>query len=102
MIMPSGESRFMELAETMNVYLPIAEASINIFELLAVGAGVGVLSGIFGVGGGFLLTPFLIFLGVPPRLPSRHLRINFSAHQYLECWRIGDAAMSISKWALFW
>ena len=50
----------------MQVYLPIAELSINIFLLLGIGGGVGFLSGLFGVGGGFLLTPLLIFIGVPP------------------------------------
>lgn len=49
----------------MQVYLPIAEISMNIFLLLGLGFGVGILSGLFGVGGGFLLTPLLIFLGVP-------------------------------------
>jgi len=49
----------------MNVYLPIAEISVNIFLLLGMGAGVGMMSGIFGVGGGFLMTPLLIFLGIP-------------------------------------
>lgn len=49
----------------MHVYLPIAEMSVNIFLILGMGAGVGMLSGIFGVGGGFLMTPLLIFLGVP-------------------------------------
>src|SRR3546814_1589456 len=49
----------------MHVYLPIAELSVNIFIILGMGAGVGVLSGIFGVGGGFLMTPLLIFIGVP-------------------------------------
>lgn len=49
----------------MNIYLPIAELSQNVIVLLAVGGLVGMLSGIFGVGGGFLLTPFLIFLGIP-------------------------------------
>jgi len=49
----------------MHVYLPIAEISLNIMVLLGLGAGVGMMSGIFGVGGGFLMTPFLIFLGVP-------------------------------------
>ncbi|MDH3702776.1 MAG: sulfite exporter TauE/SafE family protein [Alphaproteobacteria bacterium] len=49
----------------MYVHLPIAEMSVNIFLILGMGAGVGMLSGIFGVGGGFLMTPLLIFLGVP-------------------------------------
>lgn len=49
----------------MHVYLPIAEISVNMLILLGLGAGVGMMSGIFGVGGGFLMTPFLIFLGVP-------------------------------------
>ncbi len=50
----------------MQLYLPIAEMSANIFLLLGMGGGVGILSGIFGVGGGFLMTPLLIFIGVPP------------------------------------
>ncbi len=49
----------------MHVYLPIAEISLNVLVLLGLGAGVGMMSGIFGVGGGFLMTPLLIFLGVP-------------------------------------
>jgi uncharacterized membrane protein YfcA len=49
----------------MYIYLPIAEISINIFLILGLGGMVGLLSGIFGVGGGFLMTPLLIFLGVP-------------------------------------
>ncbi|MDT8345118.1 MAG: sulfite exporter TauE/SafE family protein [Thermohalobaculum sp.] len=50
----------------MNIYLPIAEVSVNVFLLLALGGGVGILSGLFGVGGGFLITPLLIFIGIPP------------------------------------
>lgn len=50
----------------MQIYLPIAELSMNIFVLLGMGAGVGFLSGMFGVGGGFLMTPLLIFSGIPP------------------------------------
>ena len=50
----------------MEVYLPIAEVSINIFIILFLSFVVGFLSGLFGVGGGFLMTPFLIFLGIPP------------------------------------
>ena len=50
----------------MQVYLPIAEMSVNIFLVLGLGGAVGLLSGLFGVGGGFLMTPLLIFVGVPP------------------------------------
>lgn len=50
----------------MHIYLPIAEISVNVFLLLGMGAGVGLLSGLFGVGGGFLMTPLLMFIGVPP------------------------------------
>jgi hypothetical protein len=50
----------------MNIYLPIAEVSVNAFLLLGLGGGVGFLSGLFGVGGGFLMTPLLILIGIPP------------------------------------
>lgn len=50
----------------MQIYLPIAEISVNIFLILGLGLAVGFLSGMFGVGGGFLLTPILIFVGIPP------------------------------------
>lgn len=48
------------------LYLPIAEVSVNAILLLGIGGVVGFLSGMFGVGGGFLITPFLLFIGVPP------------------------------------
>lgn len=50
----------------MTIYLPIAEMSVSILALLAIGIGVGLLSGLFGIGGGFLMTPMLMFMGVPP------------------------------------
>jgi uncharacterized membrane protein YfcA len=49
----------------MQIYLPIAEVSVNVFLLFGLGLIVGVLSGMFGVGGGFLLTPLLFFIGIP-------------------------------------
>ena len=52
----------------MDIYLPIAEVSENVFLLLALGGGVGFLSGLFGVGGGFLTTPLLILIGIPPSI----------------------------------
>lgn len=50
----------------MHFYLPVAEVSVNLFLLLGIGGAVGVLSGLFGVGGGFLITPLLFFVGIPP------------------------------------
>jgi uncharacterized membrane protein YfcA len=50
----------------MQIYLPIAEMSVNIFLVLGLGGVIGLLSGLFGVGGGFLMTPLLIFIGIPP------------------------------------
>ena len=50
----------------MYIYLPIAEVSMHIGLIIGLGGGVGFLSGLFGVGGGFLMTPLLIFFGIPP------------------------------------
>lgn len=50
----------------MSIYLPIAEMSVDVFLILLMGGGVGFLSGLFGVGGGFLMTPLLIFIGITP------------------------------------
>src|SRR5690606_19969846 len=52
----------------VGIYLPIAEISVNVFVLLAMGTAVGFLSGMFGVGGGFLITPLLIFYNIPPAI----------------------------------
>jgi uncharacterized membrane protein YfcA len=50
----------------MQIYLPIAEVSVDALLLLAIGGMVGMFSGMFGVGGGFILTPLLFFIGIPP------------------------------------
>ncbi len=50
----------------MQIYLPIAEVTANVFVLLGIGGVAGLLSGMFGVGGGFLITPLLLFIGIPP------------------------------------
>ena len=50
----------------MEIYLPVIQVHIDVIFILFVSFAVGVLSGLFGVGGGFLMTPFLIFLGIPP------------------------------------
>ncbi|WP_342776763.1 sulfite exporter TauE/SafE family protein [Hankyongella ginsenosidimutans] len=52
----------------MDIYLPIAEQSVNALVIIGLGAVVGMLSGLFGVGGGFLTTPLLIFYGIPPSI----------------------------------
>src|ERR1700682_4736578 len=48
------------------IYLPIAELPVNIFLILGLGVAIGFISGMFGIGGGFLMTPLLILLGIPP------------------------------------
>jgi len=77
----------------MEIYLPIAEVSLDVFVLLALGAAVGFLSGVFGVGGGFLLTPFLIFIGVPPAVAvasSANQLVGASVSGVLAHWRRGN------------
>lgn len=54
----------------MDIYLPIAEMPVNVLVILGLGAAVGFLSGLFGVGGGFLTTPLLIFIGIPPAVAA--------------------------------
>lgn len=54
------------MAETLDVYLPIADVSVNAPLLLILGAVVGYVSGLFGIGGGFLMAPVLVFMGIPP------------------------------------
>src|SRR5690606_24354186 len=77
----------------MHIYLPIAEVSENIFVLLGIGGGVGFLSGMYGVGGGFLLTPILIFIGVPPAVAvatGANQLIGSSVSGVLAHWRRGN------------
>ena len=50
----------------MQIYLPIAELPVNVLLILFMGLAVGFISGMFGIGGGFLMTPLLIFIGIPP------------------------------------
>src|ERR1700742_3501034 len=62
----AGSERRRKRGQAVTIYLPIAELSVNIFIILGMGAAVGFLSGMFGVGGGFLITPLLIFYNIPP------------------------------------
>ncbi|WAC27321.1 sulfite exporter TauE/SafE family protein [Ancylobacter sp. SL191] len=66
----------------MTIYLPIAELPVNIFTLLAMGLGVGFISGMFGVGGGFLMTPLLIFLGVSPAVAVASVSTHMAASSF--------------------
>src|SRR5215469_1952040 len=80
-------------SRTMDIYLPIAEVSLDVFVLLGLGAAVGFLSGVFGVGGGFLLTPLLIFIGVPPTVAvasSANQLVGASVSGVLAHWRRGN------------
>jgi uncharacterized membrane protein YfcA len=77
----------------MDVYLPIAAISQDVFVLLILGGVVGFLSGVFGVGGGFLLTPFLIFIGVPHAVAvasSANQLVGASVSGALAHWRRGN------------
>ena len=82
----------------MNLYLPIAELSANLFVLLALGGGIGMLSGIFGVGGGFLLTPLLMFMGVPAPVAvgtGANQIIASSVSGALAHWRRGNVDLTM-------
>lgn len=77
----------------MDIYLPIAEVSLDVFLLLGIGAAIGFLSGVFGVGGGFLLTPMLIFIGVPPAVAvasSANQLVGASVSGVIAHWRRGN------------
>ena len=77
----------------MQIYLPIAEMSVNAFLLLGMGGGVGFLSGLFGVGGGFLMTPLLIFIGIPPAVAvatEANQIVASSVSGVLAHWRRGN------------
>ena len=81
------------------IYLPIAELSVNLLVMLGLGAAVGFLSGMFGVGGGFLLTPFLMFSGIPRLDRGRHRRQSDRRHLGVGRARAMAArAISISAW----
>src|SRR5262245_31607955 len=61
-----GQSSLERRTARLQIYLPIADLPVNLFVILAMGLAVGFISGMFGIGGGFLMTPLLIFLGISP------------------------------------
>lgn len=87
----------------MNVYLPIAEMSLNVFLLLGLGGVTGILSGMFGVGGGFLMTPLLIFIGVPPAVSVSTVAnqiIASSVSGFMAHWRRGNVDFKMGTYLL--
>ncbi|MGX9426056.1 sulfite exporter TauE/SafE family protein [Bradyrhizobium sp. LeoA1S1] len=74
----------------MQLYLPIADIPVNIFLVLAMGAAVGFVSGMFGIGGGFLMTPLLIFIGIAPAVAVASVASHIAASSFsgaLSYWR---------------
>ncbi|HEY8595064.1 MAG TPA: sulfite exporter TauE/SafE family protein [Devosiaceae bacterium] len=83
----------------MQIYLPIAELSLNLFFLIGIGGAVGFLSGLFGVGGGFLLTPLLIFAGIPPSVAVASVTgqvVAASTSGVLSYWRRGAIDLKLA------
>ncbi|MBR2120371.1 MAG: sulfite exporter TauE/SafE family protein [Afipia sp.] len=84
----------------MQLFLPIADIPINVFLILAMGAAVGFVSGMFGIGGGFLMTPLLIFVGISPAVAVASVSSHMAASSFsgaLSYWRKRaiDPALSI-------
>lgn len=74
----------------MQIYLPIADLPVNVFVVLAMGIAVGFISGMFGIGGGFLMTPLLIFIGVPPGVAVASVSTHIAASSFssaINYWR---------------
>lgn len=83
----------------MQIYLPIAELAVNVFLFLGMGGAVGFVSGLFGVGGGFLLTPLLIFSGIPPSVAVATVTsqvIASSTSGVLSYWRKGGVDFKLA------
>lgn len=74
----------------MQLFLPIADIPVNVFLILAMGAAVGFVSGMFGIGGGFLMTPLLIFVGISPAVAVASVSSHMAASSFsgaLSYWR---------------
>jgi uncharacterized protein len=87
----------------MHVYLPIAELSVNVFALIGLGAAAGMLSGMFGVGGGFLMTPLLIFIGISPSVSvatSANQIIASSVSGFVSHWKRGNVDFRMGTFLL--
>jgi uncharacterized membrane protein YfcA len=87
----------------MNIYLPIAELSVNIFIIFSLGGAVGFLSGMLGLGGGFLMTPLLMFIGIPPNVAvatSANQIVAASVSGALSHWRQGLVDVKMGMYLL--
>ena len=74
----------------MQIYLPIADLPVNVFLVLAMGLAVGYISGMFGIGGGFLMTPLLIFIGISPAVAVATVASHIAASSFsgaISYWR---------------
>ncbi|SDG38213.1 sulfite exporter TauE/SafE family protein [Roseospirillum parvum] len=82
----------------MQSYLPIAEMSVNVLLVLGMGGAIGLLSGLFGVGGGFLMTPLLMFIGIPPAVAvgtGANQIVASSVSGVLAHWRRGNVDLKM-------
>ena len=84
----------------MQIYLPIADLPVNIFLIFGMGLAVGFISGMFGIGGGFLMTPLLIFIGISPAVAVASVASHIAASSFtgaLNYWqrRAVDVALAM-------
>ena len=87
----------------MFMYLPIALTSVNYLVVMGLGLGVGLLSGLFGVGGGFLMTPLLMMIGIPPTIAAAtdaNQIVAASASGTLAHWRLGNVDYKMGLYLL--
>ena len=87
----------------MYMYLPIALASVNYWLVIGLGLGVGLLSGLFGVGGGFLMTPLLMMIGIPPTIAAAtdaNQIVAASASGTYAHWRLGNVDFKMGIYLL--
>ena len=83
----------------MQIYLPIADLPVNIFLVLGMGLAVGFISGMFGIGGGFLMTPLLIFIGVSPAVAVASVSSHIAASSFsgaINYWRRGTIDIALA------
>ena len=83
----------------MQIFLPIADIPVNVFVVLAMGLAVGFISGMFGVGGGFLMTPLLIFIGVAPAVAVASVTTHVAASSFsgaIAYWRRNALDMTLA------